>query len=76
MPSAYRIAFRACYLVTLVAGKAAARLAADFRVLGTAGPVGLVLQLPVITCWAVARAISCAGFASCCALAPRLASRA
>jgi hypothetical protein len=78
MPSPYRIAFRACYLVTLLAGRAAVRLAADFRELGRAGPFAIVLQLPVITCWAVARAISFAGFAGCCALAPRLseASRA
>jgi hypothetical protein len=78
MPSPYRIAFRACYVLTLVTGKAAARLAADFRELGRAGPLAMVLQLPVITCWAVVRAISCAGFAACCVLAPRLseASRA
>jgi hypothetical protein len=75
MPSPYRIAFRACYLLTLVTGTAAARLASDFRVLGSAGPLAVVLQLPVIACWAVVRAISCAGFAGCCALAPRLASR-
>jgi hypothetical protein len=73
MPSPYRIAFRVCYLVTLATGKAAARLAADFRELGRAGPLAIVLQLPVITCWAFVRAISCAGFAACCALAPRLA---
>jgi hypothetical protein len=72
MLRSYRIAFRACYLVTLVAGTAAARLAADFRELGRAGPIAVVLQLPVVACWVVARAISCAGFAGCCALAPRL----
>jgi hypothetical protein len=78
MPSRYRIAFRVCYLVTLATGKAAARLAADFHELGCAGPFAIVLQLPVITCWAIVRAISWAGFAGCCALAPRLseASRA
>jgi hypothetical protein len=78
MLRSYRIAFRACYLVTLVAGTVAARLAADFRELGRAGPLALVLQLPVVACWAVVRAISCASFAGCCALAPHLsqASRA
>jgi hypothetical protein len=78
MLRSYRIAFRVCYLVTLVTGTAAARLAADFRELGRAGSLAVVLQLPVIMCWAVVRAISCAGFAGCCALAPRLsqASRA
>jgi hypothetical protein len=72
MRRSYRIAFRACYFVTVLAGTAAARLAADFRELGRAGPVAVVLQLPVVACWAVARGISCAGFAGCCALAPRL----
>jgi hypothetical protein len=78
MLRSYRIAFRACLLVTLLAGKAAARLAADFRELGRAGPLAVVLQVPVITSWAVARAISRAAFAGCCALALRLgeASRA
>ena len=36
MVRSYRIAFRACLLVTLLAGTAAARLAADFRELGRA----------------------------------------
>ena len=68
----YRIAFRGCYVLTLAAGLAAARLAADFRELGTAGPIAIVIQLPVVVCWAIARGISFAGFAACCALAPRL----
>ena len=72
MLRSYRIAFLACYFVTLASGTAAARLAADFRELGRAGPLAVVLQLPVIACWAVVRAISWAGFAGCCALAPRL----
>jgi hypothetical protein len=72
MPRSYRIAFRACLLVTLLAGRAAARLASDFRELGRAGPFAVVLQVPVVACWAVARAVSRAAFAGCCALAPRL----
>jgi hypothetical protein len=67
-----RLAYRACYLLTLCSGKAAARLASDFRILGQAGPVGVVLQLPVLLCWLVVRPISFAAFAGCCALAPRI----
>jgi len=63
-----RIAYRTCYLLTLLTGKAAARLAADFRTLGRAGPAAIVLQLPVFLCWLVVRPISCAAFAGCCAL--------
>jgi hypothetical protein len=74
--NAYRFAYRACYIVTLVTGTAAARLASDFRQLGEAGPLAIVLQVPVIVCWSVVRAISCAGFAGCCALAPHLPSGA
>jgi hypothetical protein len=70
----YRIGFRGCYFVTLATGHVAARLASDFRELGAAGPVAIVLQLPVLACWAIVRAISCAGFAGCCILAPRLGS--
>ena len=66
-----RIAYRACYVLTLVTGTAAARLASDFRTLGRAGPMAVVLQFPVFVCWLVVRPISCAAFAGCCALAPR-----
>jgi hypothetical protein len=66
-----RLAYRVCYLLTLLTGTAAARLAADFRMLGRAGPAAVVLQLPVFICWLVVRPISCAAFAGCCALAPR-----
>jgi hypothetical protein len=71
---AYRAAYRACYGVMLVTGTAAARLAADFRVLGRArlGPLGVVLQLPVLACWLLVRPISLAAFAGCRELAPRL----
>ena len=75
-----RLGFRACYLVTLASGKAAARLAADFRVLGGArarlGPLVIVLQLPIVLCWLVARPISLVAFAACTALAARDGSAA
>jgi hypothetical protein len=70
----HRAAYRTCYLVMLVSGRAAARLAADFRVLGSAwrlvGPVAIVLQLPVLACWLLVRPISLAAFSACRALAP------
>jgi hypothetical protein len=71
---AYRIAYRGCYLLTVLTGRASARLADDFRELGAAGPVAIVLQLPVLAAWALVRAVACVGFAGCCALAPRLGS--
>jgi hypothetical protein len=60
--------------VFIVTGRAAARLAWDFRALGAAanrfGPIPLLLQLPVFACWLLVRPISIAAFAGCCALAP------
>ena len=71
---ARRVAYRTCFLLMLVTGRAAARLAADFRVLGSAtrlvGPVAIVLQLPVLACWLLVRPISLAAFSACRALAP------
>lgn len=71
-----RIGYRVCYLTTLASGTVAARLAAAFRMLGSAssrlGPLTIVLQLAVVLCWLVARPISLAAFAGCRALAPRL----
>ena len=72
----FRLAYRLSYLVLLASGRAAARLAADFRVLAHAGerlgPLTVVLQLPVLGCWLVVRPISFAAFSACSALAPRL----
>jgi len=69
------LAYRVCYLLMLGSGRLAARLAADFRVLGEArgrlGPLVVVLQLPVLACWLLARPVSLAAFSACCALAPR-----
>ena len=69
-----RLVYRACYLVLLASGRAAAHLAADFRALAAAGdrfgPLRILLQLPVLACWAFVRPISLAAFAACCALAP------
>lgn len=73
---AFLIAYRLSYLVFLVSGRAAARLAADFRVLARAGerlgPLTVVLQLPILACWLVVRPISLAAFSACSALAPRI----
>jgi len=73
-PRVQRGAFRACYLVFIVTGRAAARLAADFRALGAAanrfGPLPILLQLPVFACWPFVRPISIAAFAACSSLAP------
>jgi hypothetical protein len=67
-------AYRLCYVVLTVSGRAAARLAADFRTLGSVDArlklVSVVLQTPVIACWVVVRAISLAAFAGCAAFAP------
>ena len=71
-----RLAYRTCYLTAIGSGTVAAQLAADFRALGEAnqrfGPLAVVLQLPVVLCWLVARPISLLAFAGCCALAPGL----
>jgi hypothetical protein len=68
--------FRVCYLIAVVTGAAAARLADDFRVLGAAcervGPWPVVLQIPVLACWVLMRPISIAAFAGCLTLAPRV----
>jgi hypothetical protein len=74
----YRAAYRACYLVMLVTGTAAARLAADFRTLGAArvrlGPLPVVLQVTLLACWLLVRPISLAAFAGCCEFARRAPS--
>lgn len=68
--------FRVCYLIAVVTGAAAARLADDFRVLGAAcervGPWPVVLQIPVLACWVLVRPISIVAFVGCTSLAPRL----
>ena len=73
MTALVRIAYRSCYLLTIAAGTVSARLAADFHALGAGGsPFHVVAQIPIFVCWLVARPISLAAFAGCCALAPRL----
>lgn len=71
-----RAGFRVCYVIAVVTGTVAARLADDFRVLGAAcervGPWPVVLQIPVLACWVLMRPISLAAFAGCTSLAPRL----
>jgi hypothetical protein len=68
-----RFGFVLCYLMLIATGRVAARLAADFRALGTPGklarPVSVVLQLPVLACWLLVRPVSLAAYAGCCALA-------
>lgn len=75
-----RLAYAACYVVFILTGRAAARLAHAFRALGTAanrfGPLPMLLQLPVFACWLLVRPISIAAFAACCSLAGPKASRA
>jgi hypothetical protein len=69
---ARRVVYRACYLVLLVSGRAAARLAGAFRALAVAGDLGplrVLMQLPVLACWLFVRPISLAAFAACSALA-------
>jgi hypothetical protein len=77
--SARWCAYVACYLVFVASGRAAARLAADFRTIGAIGnrlgPIPILLQFPILACWLVVRPISIAAFATCCALAP-VSSRA
>ena len=69
-------AYRFSYVVLLASGRVAARLAADFRDLAHAGerlgPLTVVLQLPVVLCWLVARPVSLAAFSACSVLAPKL----
>jgi hypothetical protein len=71
----FRFLYRVCYVLLLASGRVTARLAADFRVLAEArervGPLVLLLQLPVLGGWLLARPISLAAFSACCALAPR-----
>ena len=74
MRSTFRpVAYTLCYAVMIVSGKAAARLAADFRTIGSfrnrLGGLSVVLQLPVLVCWLIVRPISVAAYAACCALA-------
>jgi hypothetical protein len=75
----FRVAYRLSYLVLFVSARVAARLAADFRVLARdgerLGPLTVVLQLPVLACWLLARPVSLAAFSACNALAPRLTLR-
>jgi hypothetical protein len=72
--AARRLAYRLSYVVLLASGRAAARLAADFRILGSLDKrfafVSVVLQVPVLACWALIRPISLAAFAAYSALAP------
>ena len=74
MPRVRRFAYRFCYVLLTVSGRAAARLAADFRTLGSVDArlrvVSVVLQTPVVACWVLVRAISLAAFVGCTALAP------
>jgi hypothetical protein len=79
MALAVRLGYRTCCLITLASGTAAARLAADFRVLGETAwwlrPLAVVLQLPIVVCWLFLRPISCVAFAGAAALATRLPAR-
>jgi hypothetical protein len=74
MPGSRRLVYVFCYAVLIASGRIAARLAADFRALGSLDRrftlVSRVLQFPVLACWLVVRPISLAAFAACCALAP------
>ena len=66
------VAYRVCFVLLLVSGRVAARLAADFRVLAEhrerLGLLTVLLQLPVV------RPISLAAYSGCRAFAPRLQS--
>jgi hypothetical protein len=77
---ARRAAFRASYLLLLASGRVAAGLARDFRTLGAAGgwlvPLAVLLQLPVLACWACVRPISLAAYAACRSLERSTPSRA
>ena len=72
------VAYRACYLLLIASGRAAAKLATDFRVLAEhrerLGLLTVLLQLPVLLCWLLVRPISLAAYSGCRALAPRLQS--
>jgi hypothetical protein len=72
------IAYRVCFVLLLVSGRVAARLAADFRVLAEHrerfGLLTVLLQLPVFVCWLLVRPISLAAYSGCRAFAPRLQS--
>ena len=72
------IAYRVCFVLLLVSGRVAARLAADFRLLAEhrerLGLLTVLLQLPVFVCWLLVRPISLAAYSGCRALAPRLQS--
>ena len=78
LPVSSVIAYRACFVLLLVSGRLAARLAADFRVLAEHrerfGLLTVLLQLPVFLCWLLVRPISVAAYTGCRALAPRLQS--
>jgi hypothetical protein len=69
-----RLAYQLCYVVLIVSGRTAARLAADFRTLGSIDRrftiVSVVLQAPVFACWLLVRPISLVAFAGCSALGP------
>jgi hypothetical protein len=71
-----RVVYRCCYVIGVATGTAAARLATDFRTLGTTrprlAPLAVVLQLTLLACWLVVRPISLTAFTACFALAPRL----
>jgi hypothetical protein len=60
--------------VLILSGRAAARLAADFRTLGSIdrrlAAVSVVLQVPILACWVLVRPVSLAAFAACSALTP------
>lgn len=62
-----RFAYKLSYVVLIASGGAAARLAEDFRTLGSLDRrfiiVSVLLQLPVLVCWLVVRPISLAAFA-------------
>lgn len=74
-----RLAFRVSFAFCILTSSTAARLAAEFRRLGSAGPglwpAALVLQLPVLACWLVVRPLSLGSFALCSSLALRLDAR-
>lgn len=76
LPVSSVIAYRVCFVLLLVSGRVAARLAADFRVLAEhrerLGLLTVLLQLPVVVCWLLVRPISLAAYTGCRALAPRL----
>jgi hypothetical protein len=68
-----RFLFDVCYLLLIATGRIAARLAGDFRALGSDGKlpraVSIVLQLPILAGWLLVRPVSLAAYAACCTLA-------